>query len=392
MRNWRKTAAAVALLAQIVPSAGEEAEKWSWNLPSFLPPPRVPADNPMSEARFQLGRTLFYDTRLSGNGKESCASCHLQERAFTDGRKVAIGSTGEQTPRNSPSIANAAWRATLTWANPAMVTLERQMEGPLFGEGPVEMGVNDANRGEIVARFKSDESYRRAFARAFPNEAEPISFGNIIKAIAAFERGVISTGSKYDLYLEGKASLTPEETRGKDLFFGEKAECHHCHGSVNFDDQFYHAGTREIETPFHNTGMYNLSGKGDYPAPNRGLFESTHALDDMGKFRAPSLRNIAVTGPYMHDGSVATLEDVVDLYAAGGRDVASGPLAGDGRVNPHKSDLIVPIDLSPQEKSDLIAFLKTLTDEEFLRSPRYSNPWAGNDASIAKTSSNLNSR
>ena len=238
------------------------AESWRWTLPDFMPPPRVPADNAMSEARFQLGRKLFYDPRLSGNGKESCASCHEQRLAFTDGRPVAVGATGQHTPRNSPSIANAAWRATLTWANPAMVTLERQMEGPLFGEEPIEMGVNDKNRKEILARFDSDADYRRDFAAAFPGEADPISFGNVIKAISAFERGVVSASSKYDLYLEGKATLSPEETRGKDLFFGEKAECHHCHGSVNFDDQFYHAKTREIETPFHNTGLYDLDGKG----------------------------------------------------------------------------------------------------------------------------------
>ncbi|WP_457796303.1 MbnH family di-heme enzyme [Methylocystis sp. S23] len=345
-------------------------------MPDFLPPPREPADNPMSEARFQLGRKLFYDARLSGNGKESCASCHLQKLAFTDGRPVAIGATGQATPRNSPSVANAAWRATLTWANPALVTLERQMENPLFGEDPIEMGVNDDNRAEILARFEADPGYRLAFAQAFPKEAKPVSFGNVIKAIAAFERGVVSASSKYDLYLQGKASLSPEETRGKDLFFGEKAECHHCHGSVNFDDQFYHAKTREIETPFHNTGLYDLDGKGGYPAPNRGVFENSHKPEDMGAFRAPSLRNIAVTAPYMHDGSVATLEEVIDIYAAGGRNVSNGPLKGDGRRNPNKSALIVPIELTAQEKSDLIAFLKTLTDETLLTSPRFADPWA----------------
>ena len=368
---------ALSLFAPPSPAlaANDDAQKWAWTLPSFLPPPRVPADNAMSEARFQLGRKLFYDARLSGNGKESCASCHSQELAFTDGRKVAVGSTGETTPRNSPSIANAAWHATLTWANPSMVTLERQMEGPLFGEAPIEMGVNDDNRADILRRYKDDPDYRQEFSQVFPGEADPITFGNIIKAIAAFERGVVSASSKYDRYLEGKAVLTPEETRGKDLFFGEKAECHHCHGSVNFDDQFYHASTREIETPFHNTGIYNIDGKGAYPAPNRGVFESTNAPEDMGKFRAPSLRNIAVTAPYMHDGSVPTLEEVIDIYAASGRNIPSGPRAGDGRLNPHKSELIVPIDLSAQEKSDLIAFLKTLTDDAFLHSPRFSNPW-----------------
>jgi cytochrome c peroxidase len=364
---------------------------WTWSLPSYLPPPHVPADNPMSETRFQLGRKLFYDTRLSGNGKESCASCHLQKLAFTDGRKVAVGSTGETTPRNAPSIANSAWRATLTWANPAMVTLERQIEAPLFGDGPIEMGVNDQNKKEILGRFKADPDYPREFAAAFPSEADAVTFGNVIKAISVFERGVVSAGSKYDLYLEGKATLTPEESRGKDLFFGEKAECHHCHGSVNFDDQFYHARTREIETPFHNTGLYDVDGKGAYPAPNRGVFESTGAANDMGKFRAPSLRNIAVTGPYMHDGSVATLEEVIDIYASGGRNVTSGPASGDGRLNAHKSELIVPIDLSEQEKRDLVAFLKTLTDEEFLNSPRFSDPWEKKPAE-RRAGSNLSNK
>jgi cytochrome c peroxidase len=367
------TVSAVTLASPLL--AGESTQEWTWSLPSFLPPPPVPADNPMSEERFQLGRKLFYDVRLSGNGKESCGSCHFQHLAFTDGRELAVGSTGEKTPRNAPSIANAAWRATLTWANPSIVTLERQAENPLYGEAPVEMGVNDDNRQEVLARFKNDPDYKSDFTHAFKGEADPITFGNIIKAIAVFERGTVSTSSKYDQYLEGKATLTAQEMRGKDLFFGEKAECHHCHGSVNFDDQFYHATTREIEMPFHNTGLYNIQDKGDYPAPNRGVFELTGAPADMGRFRAPSLRNIAVTGPYMHDGSVATLEEVIDIYAAGGREVTSGPLSGDGRTNPHKSELIVRIDLSPQEKGDLVAFLKTLTDENFLTSPRFSDPW-----------------
>lgn len=376
MRIAAFSCAALALFVLASPaSAGKDGRDWTWSLPSFLPPPLTPADNPMSEARFQLGRKLFYDARLSGNGKESCSSCHLQRLAFTDGRKVAVGATGETTPRNAPSIVNSAWRATLTWANPAMVTLERQMEGPLFGDAPIEMGVNDSNKKDIVGRFTADADYRRDFADAFPGDPDPITFGNIIKAISVFQRGAVSAASTYDLYLQGKATLTEQEARGKDLFFGEKAECHHCHGSVNFDDQFYHAGTREIETPFHNTGLYDIDGKGGYPAPNRGVFESTNAPSDMGKFRAPSLRNIAVTGPYMHDGSVATLEEVIDIYAAGGRNVTSGPSSGDGRYNAHKSELIVPIDLSAQEKSDLVAFLKTLTDESFLTSPRFADPW-----------------
>ena len=256
---------------------------WTWDLPFYVPPPRVPADNPMSEEKFQLGRHLFYDKRLSGNGTLSCGSCHLQARAFTDGRMTGVGMTGEHTPRNPPSIVNSAWHATYTWANPALVTLERQAENPLFGERPIEMGVNDANRAEIVARFRADADYRRWFKEAFPEKADPISFETIIKAISAFERGVVSFNSRYDQYLQGKVKLTEAEQRGHDLYFGEKAECHHCHGSVNFDDQFVHAKTREVETPFHNTGLYNIDGKGGYPYPNRGLFDLTRRSRRHGK-------------------------------------------------------------------------------------------------------------
>jgi cytochrome c peroxidase len=354
-----------------------KAPEWQWDLPKYIPPPRVPADNPMSEEKFQLGRRLFYDKRLSGNGTLACASCHLQERAFTDGRVVSVGSTGEKTPRNAPSIANAGWHATLTWANPALVTLERQMENPLFGERPIEMGLDDANKIDVLARFRSDADYRKWFEEAFPEKVDPISMDTIIKAISAFQRGVISFDSRYDQYLQGKIKFTEAEQRGHDLYFGEKAECHHCHGSVNLDDQFVHAKTREAETPFHNTGLYDIDGKGAYPAPNHGLFDITGDPEDMGKFRAPSLRNIAVTGPYMHDGSVATLEEVIDIYTRGGRNITSEPNVGDGAASPLKSGLIVKIDLSPREKSDLLAFLKTLTDESLLTLPRFADPWRG---------------
>lgn len=356
------------------------AAQWTWDLPSYIPPPRVPADNPMSEAKFQLGRHAFYDKRLSGNGTLSCSSCHLQERAFTDGRVTGVGSTGEHTPRNAPSIVNSAWHATYTWANPALVTLERQMENPLFGERPIEMGVNDQNKAEIVARFRADADYRNWFKEAFPEKAEPISFETIIMAISAFQRGVISFNSRYDQYLQGKIKFTESEQRGHDLYFGEKAECHHCHGSVNLDDQFVHAKTREAETPFHNTGLYDIDGKGAYPEPNHGLFDVTGDPDDMGKFRAPSLRNISVTAPYMHDGSVASLEDVIEIYSQGGRKIEAGPSTGDGRASPLKSGLIVKIDLTAQEKADLVTFLKTLTDETLLASQRFSDPWSKSNA------------
>ena len=353
------------------PGAGQ----WRWELPAHIPVPKVPESNPMSEAKVDLGRHLFYDRRLSGNGTQSCASCHHQDKAFTDGLGTAIGSTGMAHPRGAQGLANVAYHATLTWANPSLVTLEKQMEVPLFGDDPVEMGVNDHNRAEVLARLHAEPVYAAKFAAAFPEAAQPMGWGQVIQAIASFQRTLLSGHSRYDQYLQGKAQLTVPETRGMALFFGEKAECFHCHGSFNFNDQIVHAASRVVETPFHNTGLYNLGGTGAFPEHNRGVFELTALVKDMGAFRAPSLRNVEVTAPYMHDGSVATLEAVLDFYADGGRRIASGPYAGDGRLNPHKSELISLIDLNAQDKSDLVAFLKTLTDHDFLQNHRHSDPW-----------------
>jgi cytochrome c peroxidase len=358
-------------IIDVIPNSGA----FNWVLPAFFPAPKVPADNPMSNAKVDLGRHLFYDNRLSGNGNQSCASCHQQDKAFTDGKAVSIGSTGEKTERNSQSLANVVYSPTLTWANPSLVSLERQMEVPLFGDHPVEMGINDTNKNEVLARFNSNSDYQTKFKLAYPGEAAPVTWPNIVKAIASFQRSILSGNSRYDQFLQGKVQLNDAELRGFNLFNGEKAECFHCHGSFNFNNQIIHAASTLVETPFHNTGLYNVDGKGAYPAPNRGVFELTSLATDMGKFRAPSLRNVAVTAPYMHDGSIATLDEVVATYAAGGRNITTGPYAGDGRANPFKDELIAKISLTPQEISDLVAFLKTLTDETLLTDPKLANPF-----------------
>lgn len=349
--------------------------QWAWALPANFPIPRVPVENPMNEAKIELGRFLFYDRRLSGNGTQACASCHHQDKAFTDGRVVALGSTGESHPRNAQGLANVVYNATLTWANPSLLSLEAQAQVPLFGDAPVEMGVHDGNITEVLARIANDTRYVSLFAAAYPGVNPAISWGNITRAIASFQRTLISGNSKYDQFLQGKAVLSESERRGLDLFNGEKAECFHCHSGFNFNDQVVHASTQVLDTPFHNTGLYNINGTGDFPAGNQGLFEITGKSHDRGKFRAQSLRNVEVTAPYMHDGSIATLAEVLDFYAAGGRNITSGPYAGDGRRNPNKSDLISRIDLSPQDRADLVAFLKTLTDHEFLSNPKFSNPF-----------------
>jgi cytochrome c peroxidase len=349
---------------------------WTWALPASFPTPAVPASNPMSAAKVELGRHLFYDKRLSGNGQQACAGCHRQDKAFTDGAPVSRGSTGEFTARNAQPLANVVYNPLLTWANPSLLLLERQMEVPLFGENPIEMGINEGNKAAVLQRLADAALYQDKFAAAFPGEAAPVNWPNVIKAIAAFQRSLISDNSRYDQMLAGTAVFTAAEQRGRELFFGDKAGCSACHNGFNFNDQVVHAGTVAVSTPFHNIGLYNIGGTGAYPEPNRGVMELSGLFKDMGAFRAPSLRNVAVTAPYMHDGSVATLEEAVDIFAEGGRNVASGPYAGDGRLNPYKSPLIRPLGLSAQDKADLIAFLKTLTDTRFLTDPRHADPFA----------------
>ncbi|MFM2059582.1 MAG: hypothetical protein RLY71_3967, partial [Pseudomonadota bacterium] len=355
---------------------GRTSGSWVWPLAATTPVPAVPADNPMSQAKVDLGRFLFYDKRLSGNGLQSCGSCHHQNKAFTDGLPQAIGSTGMPHFRNAQGLANVAYNATLTWVNPQLDTLEKQMLVPLFGTTPIEMGLTNANVPEVLGRLRADTRYPAMFASAFPNEADPFTIPNIVRAIASFQRTLLSFNSRYDRWLRGEVPLTDAEMRGFNLFNSEQAECFHCHTGLNFNDQVRHAGTTQLKTPFHNTGLYNTDGQGAYANEDNGLITFTADPADMGKFRAPSLRNVAVTGPYAHDGSVATLEDVLDNYAAGGRLIPAGqPHAGDGRLNPYKSDLIPVIRLSAQDKADIIAFLKTLTDDELLTNPNHADPF-----------------
>jgi cytochrome c peroxidase len=356
-------------------AAVARAERWTWDLPRGFPEPRVPRTNPMSTAKVEVGRHLFYDRRLSANRRQSCGSCHQQGRAFTDGRMTAVGSTGQVHPRNTPSLANVAYAPTLTWANPALVTLERQAEVPLFGADPVELGVTDRTRASVLARVQRDPRYRRLFRRAFPGLRQPISWSTVVASLAAFQRSLISGDSRYDRYVAGRARLSAAERRGARLFFGERAECFHCHGGFTFTDQATWAGAPESRTPFHNTGLFNIGGTGAFPEPNRGVFEVTGRPADMGAFRAPSLRNVAVTAPYMHDGSMRTLREVVDFYAAGGRVITDGPLAGDGRLSPLRDPLIGAIDLGERDRRDLVAFLRTLTDRRFLTDPRHADPF-----------------
>ncbi|WP_199589873.1 methanobactin export MATE transporter MbnM [Lujinxingia litoralis] len=344
-------------------------------MPEHFPAPRIPESNPWTTAKAELGRALFYDTRLSGNGTQSCASCHPQEDGFVDRLPRALGSTGEHHPRRSMPLANVAWNPTYNWANPLVTTLEEQALTPLFGEHPVELGLA-GREDEMLERFAAEPWYQTRFEQAFPDDPEPISVRNITYALASFERTLISADSPYDRYMyQGDGSdFSDAARRGMQLFFSERLECFHCHGGFNFSDAVDHQNLAFSSQPFHVTGLYNIDGQGGYPAPNTGVHEVTGRPEDMGRFKAPSLRNVAVRAPYMHDGSVADLDAVIDHYAAGGRTISQGPLAGDGSRNPNKSIFVPGFLISNSERNDLKAFLHSLTDETFLSDPALGPP------------------
>jgi cytochrome c peroxidase len=350
-------------------AAGQDAE-YVWHLPKGFPEPIVPADNPMSIDKAELGRHLFYDKRLSGNETQACASCHKQDLAFTDGRATGLGSTGESHVRGSMSLANVAYAATLTWANSVVTELSQQAQVPMFGEAPVELGLRGMEE-ELLKRLRADETYQRLFPAAFPGESDPFSVLNVTRALACFQRTLLSGNSPFD-----RNEHSESAKRGEALYNHERFECFHCHGGFAFADSVNHQG-KPTEEIFHNNALYNIDFEGGYPENNTGLYEITGNRNDMGRFKAPTLRNIAVTAPYMHDGSIKTLGEVLDHYAAGGRTVADGPYAGRGFDNPLKSEFLhgASPPMTAQEKQDLIAFLESLTDDEFLSNPRFADPW-----------------
>ena len=347
-------------------------------LPDRFALPAIPSYNPLTAEKIELGRRLFYDVRLSANQKQSCSSCHLQQYAFADAQRTPSGSTGQRLHRNSPGLANVAYLSTLTWANPALRDLEDQLPVPILGDNPIELGVSDGARGDVLARFDDDGSYRKLFQAAFPESKSGATIDKIVFALASFCRTLISGSSPYDRYVGGdKSALTDSQRRGLGLIAGERMECFHCHSGTHLTVSYHDAKTTEdtARYPFFNDGLYNLDGAGAYPPLDQGLYEVTFDPKDRGLFRPPSLRNIALTAPYMHDGSIADLRGVLAHYAAGGTVTESGPLAGDGRTSPLKSGLIRGFKLSKQETEDVLAFFESLSDDEFVTDPAFSDPF-----------------
>jgi cytochrome c peroxidase len=239
---------------------------------------------------------------------------------------------------------------------------------PLFGEHPVEMGMA-GKEAEILNLLQTNDRYKSLFERAFGAGKTTINLNNMMKAIASFERSLVSFNSPYDRYRYGgnPNAISASAKRGEVLFNSESLECFHCHSGINFSDSTVHQRSAFPEIAFHNTGLYNVDGRGAYPPNNLGTYEITHQPQDMGRFKAPTLRNIELTAPYMHDGSVSTLAEAIAHYQVGGRTINSGQYAGVGSANPLKSNFIGGFKLNKSEQQDLLAFLRSLTDLGFTR-------------------------
>jgi cytochrome c peroxidase len=316
----RSVAGAVAVLLVTALAHGAE---YRWAIPPGLPQPAVPTDNPMSDAKVALGRALFADVRLSITGEHSCQSCHEPARAFTDGLIRSRGALQDELPLNAPTLLNAAYNPSLGWNDASVRSLEQQMRGPLFNEHPRELGL--AGREWLVERkLAADPDLVRAFQRAFPREPQPVTMDNVVRAIAAFERTLLSADSAFDRYaFRGEHdALDAAQKRGMELFFSPRSGCSACHGGINFAGPWVDASHPEAEPVFADTGT--------------GV-----------TVRVPTLRNLGATAPYLHDGTLPTLDAVLDHYER----VAADPAADHRLRRPP---------LTTGDRAALLAFLRSL--------------------------------
>ncbi|QJU58139.1 cytochrome-c peroxidase [Sphingomonas sp. AP4-R1] len=308
-----KRIAAIAVAFILVAAA--TPDPFHRRLPEGVAPPAIPADNPISDARIALGRRLFYDADLSVDGTMACATCHEQRRGFADGNATHAGVHGDPGRRNVPGLANVAWRRSLTWGDPRVTTLEAQVPIPLTGQSPVEMGMA-GKEVELRRRLRRDACYRTMFRAAFPETRGRIDQAAVAKALAAFQRTFVSFDAPID---RGEAPAA-----GAAIF---AAKCATCHAGHDFTDDRFH--------------RLRPSAPAD-----RGLGEVTGRVGDDGAFRTPSLRNVGVTGPWLHDGSAATLDQALMAHP----------------------------DADPADTPALIAFLAALTDDAFLANPALGYP------------------
>lgn len=327
---------------------------YALNIGDFERPP-IAIDNQLTVQGVKLGRMLFYEKRLSKDGSMSCASCHRQEHAFTDTSLFSVGVQGQVGKRQAMAVFNMAWNENeFFWDGRAHLLRDQSLK-PI--EDPLEM---DETLENVVNKLQADQNYRDQFMRAF--DSEEITETKMALALEQFMNSIVAVESKYDRYLRGTATLDTNEERGRVLFFAEfnpsfpslsGADCQHCHSGLNFENDRYMNNALDTDADMTDNGRMDVTGRSS----------------DKGKFKVTSLRNIEVTPPYMHDGRFKTLEEVVDHYNTG--------LKNSSTVDP---TLLYPINsgglqLSKEDKRDLVAFLKTLTDEVMLTNPEYSDPF-----------------
>jgi cytochrome c peroxidase len=318
----------------------------------IFPAPNIPADNPLTVEGVKLGRMLFYDNLLSGNNSMSCASCHKQENAFSDTSRFSTGIDGIQGQRQAMSVFNLLWNTNGFFWDGRTTLLRDQALMPI--QDPIEM---HQMLPELVSELQASSNYPDQFKKAFGTSS--VSTELIGKALEQFMYSIVSNRSKYDEFLKGNVSLTAQEERGRFLFNTEYnpafpdasgADCRHCHGGDNFENDRYLNNGLDEDTDFVDFGREIVTG----------------LSEDRAKFKVTSLRNIELTPPYMHDGRFNTLEEVVEHY----NQVKSSSTL-DGSFGPQ-----IPggLQLSTEDKAALVAFLKTLTDYEMINDPRYSKP------------------
>lgn len=324
-----------------------ESEPW---IAADAQPPH-PANNPPTPIKIELGRRLFYDGDLSWDGTMSCATCHEQKRGFTDPNKTRPGFDGQPGERNIQTLANVGWFRSLTWGGPQVDTLEHQALIPIEGFVPVEMGFGGRPEGLLAQRLKDQACYPELFAAAFPERGGKIDMDTITMALSAFQRALVSLDAPYDRWRRGDAgAISDQAKRGAELF--EDKQCATCHAGPHFTDSAL-AGRKAMES-FHRLSWPTEEGA------DTGLARITQKPEDAGKFRTPSLRNVALSAPYMHDGVAATLADAIRHHYADAR-------AGDARLT---------LSVGDNDVADLVAFLETLTDHGFITDARFARPAA----------------
>ena len=308
-----------------------------------FPDMNIPSDNPMTYEGVFLGKKLFYDNILSSDNSISCASCHIQENSFSDPNQYSLGVNSQIGIRHSSALINLGYNDFFHWDGSSS-SLESQISRPLF----THFEMNNIDWIDIINRLSSNQEYVELFYEAF-GECE-IDSNQVKRAIAQFERTLISSNSKYDKWLRGEVLFTAEELDGFNIFFTERGDCFHCHGGINF-----------MDNTFHNNGL-------DEVFSDLGLYEVTSDPLDQGLFKTPTLRNIEYTAPYMHDGRFSSIDEVIDHYNSGGVYSSTiDPLMKYVNSNPFGIEGLTGLLLTEDEKSNLKAFLLTLSDEEFIQ-------------------------